>query len=300
MQFQKIGFFKKIQIKKEMKEWLSYEEEAGRALRKIEILGSFQHGGCTYFAAWFNMEQNMEHPAGEYIVVEDGYGTVISKFLPYTPESAMENAVKTAEFISEIRKNMGDPMCMLGFADSIPERYSKTPEDIVRRAMAYLLTCKAYQAAADRERREEALEKYTALLDKYGVRDSLFEAENQIISGCCTEEDLTRVYWYSEAVFAILWAARLNAGDILLMERRSLQEMYDSLQGSTIEELAQHVAMRDIPSIVDAMKDLMQLLMEETNRESREIAYERLRGLSWLFIDSKDWSGMMFGHLYYN
>lgn len=95
-----------------------------------------------------------------------------------------------------------------------------------------------------------------------------------------------------------MWAAGLHDDAIL-----SCEEVYDAektakiIKGRTLDELIEKVSMRDIELVMNSMLRLYE--MESVSEGTGEIAYERLRGLSWLFSDEKDWGHMMLeGRMY--
>ena len=281
-------FLHKFRLKTEMIYWLYDEKNAGDAFEKIELLGFFLHHGQLFYAAKFSMKDSGERPAGEYIIVEDEYGTVMSLFLEYNPETALDDAKTTADAIFDFREKVKDPMFAFGFSDGMPESYKKTPEDIARRAMAYLIADMAWETG-------EGIKdgKYSALLDEYGLRDNLLKIEKHMAGrGIHMPQTVRNFNWQSEAVFAILWASGLYTGDVCCNEEIDVYDLYESVEKYTVEELAQRVVMKNIPSVIESIKELYSAL--ENDEKDADIAFERIRGLLWLFNDAEDWTKMAF------
>lgn len=193
----------------------------------------------------------------------------------------------------------------IAFSEKLVSRWDedkvtlKSHEDICKRAIACLI---AIQISCDARNgsKEESLEFFMPLLEKFNAKDVLNSKEKRIIDGTYSEQDLVDMDWAYEAYWALCWSLGLvndiaDGGEICDCQK-AIKFVVDS---DSLDEFMKKTKLRKTDDILDmldlyyrynwAINDSKVNPNSSIGSLNPSIVIERRRGLEWLVSDADDW-----------
>ena len=210
---------------------------------------------------------------------------------------AIERKNKSNEKIEK----MGIPVCAsLPILEDSMVKDFKSVDDIIKRAIASLLTIQLACDINEGYDYTESKNMFSNLLKEFGVENCLNEEEKKIFSGEYTEQDVLNITWEYECYWSLVWALGL-VDDISIPNSTCDCEKAVTLVSNSkdYEDFKSKCKLRDVYEILD-MLDLYyryhwacveKRINPNTNIAdlNDEVVYERRRGLEWLFSEEENW-----------
>ena len=187
----------------------------------------------------------------------------------------------------------------LPFTAADDEVKLKSFDEICNRAIASLLTVQIALDAANGEHKE-AIEYFSDVMDRYGIKDKLNANEQAVYDGTFDQQQLANVAWEYECYWALVWALGLIGSD----ELEKVGEICDCEKAIAFvrdngNDLRAICRLRSKEEILDELDYFYRLhwacvqhrIKPDTPIGSmdEEVVMERRRGLEWLISDKDDW-----------
>ena len=170
-------------------------------------------------------------------------------------------------------------------------------DTVCRRAVASLIVIQITFERIDNNK--ENIDFLIGELKRYGVENDLLPAEQRVVDGSCSQQDLINVQWEYECYWSLVWALGL-IDDITDASGCCDCEKAIKLvsECESLDEFTKKCSMRSTAEILD-MTDLYYCYHWATVEKrirpetaagdlDEEVVMERRRGLEWLISDEED------------
>lgn len=191
----------------------------------------------------------------------------------------------------------------------------KSPEEIVKRAVAAFLTAQIAIDIINGNGAAESAEFFTPILERFGLKDELTDDEKPYfdLAKCddISEDDANQLQWRIEMCVVLFWACGFRKKLEFPPSELSDTGSEVALIGGcgNFEELMKHVKMRSASEILD-MADLLfradwacvearinndPSALGKTGQFFSDVIVEQHKGVNWLrcAVDADDWDNVL-------